>query len=123
MTSIFGEKEDVVLIERQPFGQYMIKNDTDQFLIDLSQEKQDRMKIHIDFYVVSGDVSFELTDKDSGNILEDIHKYYLANKIFYSLTIDKNNNRNADLKRIRIKTIAKLNSYYIIEFKILRDEL
>ena len=123
MTSIFGEKEEVSLLERQPFGQYMIKGDTDQFLIDFSQEKKDKMKIHIDFYVVSGDVSFDLRDKDTNNNITDIHKYYLANKIFYSLTIDRKNNRNTELKRIKIQTSAKRNSYYIIEYKILREEL
>ena len=123
MTSSFGEKEEVELLERQPFGQYMIKGDTDQFLIDISKETKDKLKIHIDFYVVSGDVSFELTNKESNENLKDIHKYYLANKIFYSLTIDKKNNVNANLKYIRIQTTAKLNSYYIVEYKVLRDEL
>ena len=123
MTSIFGEKEEVVLVEKQPFGQYMIQNDTDQFLIDFSKERQDNMKIHIDFYVVSGDVSLELKDKDTGKVLEDIHKYYLANKIFYSLTIDKKSNRNVNLNRIRIQTTAKVNSYYIVEYKLIKDSL
>ena len=119
MTSIFGEKEEVVLIKEQPFGQYMIQNDTDQFLIDLDKDKQNFMKIHIDFYVVSGDVSFEIKDKDTDKVLEDIHKYYLANKIFYSITIDKEKNRNVNLDKIKIQVTAKVNSYYIVEYKLI----
>jgi len=121
MTSSYGEKEEVELIERQPFGQYMIQNDTDQYLIDISKETKDKLKIHIDFYVVSGDVSFEFRDGNDANIT-DIHKYYLANKIFYSLTIDKNKKRNVGLKYIKIKATAKINSYYIAEYKVLKDE-
>ena len=97
MTSIFGEKEEIVLIENQPFGQYMIKGDTDQYLIDISQVNQTIEKIHIDFYVVSGDVSFDLKDKDTNGTIPNLHKYYLANKIFYSITIDKEKNRNVNL--------------------------
>jgi len=119
MTSIFGEKEEIVLIENQPFGQYMIKGDTDQYLIDISQVTQPIKKIHIDFYVVSGDVSFDLKDKDTDGQIPNLHKYYLANKIFYSLTMDDN---NKNLKRIRIQTTAKINSYYIVEYKLLIDE-
>jgi len=64
MTSVFGDQEDVVLIESQPFGQYMKSNTLDHFLIDFSNQNNKAFKVQIDFLVVSGDVMFELTNAE-----------------------------------------------------------
>ena len=94
MTSVFGDQEDVLLLEKQPFGQYMKGNTEDHFLIDISKEKRDYLKVQIDFYVVSGDVSIELKNAENPIELVDAHIYYLANKIFYSIDMTKNENKN-----------------------------
>ncbi len=120
MTSVFGDQEDVTLIESTPFGQYMKSNTLDHFLIDFSNENKNVLKVQIDFLVVSGDVQFELTNAEKENELVDGHKYYLANKIFYSITI--NNQKNPGLKKIKVLISCRIPSYYIVEYRILKDE-
>ena len=122
LTSIYGEKEVIQLLDSQPFGQYDTPNDTDQFLIDFSLETSDNFKVHIDFYLVTGDVNFEVKDALSDNPIN-VHKYYLANKIFYSIEINRNNNMNKNLKKIRIDTKARIDSYYIVEYKIIGSKI
>jgi len=117
MTSVFGDQEDVLLLEKQPFGQYMKGNTEDHFLIDISKEKRDYLKVQIDFYVVSGDVSIELKNAENPIELVDAHIYYLANKIFYSIDMTKNENKN--LKKIKVNMRCKIPSYYIIEYGVL----
>ena len=39
LTSIFGDQEEVLLIDSQPFSQYMTSNTIDYYLIDISSEK------------------------------------------------------------------------------------
>ena len=120
MTSIFGEKEQVKLIEEQPFSQYILPGDKDTFLIDFSSENLKEFKIHIDLLVVSGDVSFELKNADDPNKKIDLHNYNLGNKIFYSITVNQTTDLNTELKRISIAISAKVNSYYIMEYKIVK---
>ena len=120
MTSIFGEKEQVTLIEAQPFSQYILAGDHDKFLIDFSQEKK-ALKIHIDFLIVSGDVSFELKNAEDENKKIDEHKYYLGNKIFYSITVDTTTGKNPGLKKIKVEISSRLHSYYIMEYKVIRQ--
>ena len=120
LTSIFGDQEEVLLIDSQPFGQYIMANTTDYFLIDASSEKLKPLKIQVDFLVVVGDVSFQLLNAETNTTLADAHKYYLANKIFYSITID--DSRNAGLKKIKCVIKSKQHSYYIVEYRIVRDK-
>ena len=122
-TSIFGDQEEVLLIDSQPFSQYMLNNTKDYYLIDFSSEKIKPVKIQVDFLVVVGDVSFELFNAETNTALTDAHKYYLANKIFYSITVDDANNKNKGLKKIKCEIKSKVNSYYIVEYRILRDKV
>ena len=119
MTSIFGDQEDVILVEGQPFSQYILNGTQDHFLVDFSLEKQNTLKIHLDFLVISGDVSFDILNYENENEKIDCHKYFLANKIFYSIT--KNEQNNTDLKKIKIKINARIPSYYIIEYDVIRS--
>ena len=95
-------------------------NNTDSYLIDVSSEKIKPLKIQIDFLVVVGDVSFQLFNAETNTELTDAHKYYLANKIFYSITV--NDTINNGLKKIRCKIQSKNQSYYIVEYRIVRNK-
>jgi hypothetical protein len=98
LSTIFGEKEVVQLIEKQPFGRYNTPDITNHYLIDLSSVKEPWFKVHIDFLVVSGDVSINIQNNDpTGEI--DAHKYYLSNKIFFSITVDRNEVQNRNLQK------------------------
>ena len=95
MTSIFGEKENIYLVEKQPFSQYMLKDDTDNYLINIPKKKKNsRIYVHIDLLIISGDISVEMTDADS-NMEINARRYYLSNKIFYSFKVD--NQKTLDL--------------------------
>ena len=117
-TSIYGNKDEIYLIERQPFSQYIYANQKTRYVIDLSLEES-FTKAHVDTFVVNGDVSFDVKNQD----LKDIkyHKYYLANKIFYSINLSE----NYGIKKIIVDIVAKVNSFYTIEYKIVseKDEL
>ena len=122
LSTIFGEKEVVQLIEKQPFGRYNTPDINNHYLIDFSSIEEKWFKIHIDFLVVSGDVDIDIQNGDDSTETIDAHKYYLSNKIFYSITVDKNAAQNVNLKKILIDTKARNNSYYIVEYKIIRDQ-
>jgi hypothetical protein len=113
-TTILGNNDTVVLVEKQPFSQYILKNEPDSFLINFEFE-QNIYKIYVDTLVISGDVSFTLKDAKT-NLEINSHKYYLGNKIFYSIA--KSNNPNT--KSIRVEIFAKKNSYYVVEYKLLK---
>ena len=116
-TSIYGDKDEIHLIEGQTFSQYIYENKKTQYIIDFSMEKT-ITKVHVDTLVISGDVSFTLHDNQNKEI--DSHKYYLSNKIFYSINL--NNDSNKNIRRIIVDIEAKVNSYYIIEYKLTRGE-
>ena len=114
-TSIFGKDDNIFLIEGQPFSQYIPKGDKDKFTIDFDYDRR-ITKIHLDTLVVNGDVTFTLRDEIGNEI--DANKYYLANKIFYSVSKSK----NKGLTRIIVDIEAKLNSYYLMEYNLVRGD-
>ena len=93
--------------------QYNTPDDANHYLIDLSSEEEKPTKVFIDFLVVTGDVGITILNDDTNEEILDAQKYYLSNKIFYSVPVDEN------LKRIRIETTSKINSYYIVEYKLI----
>ena len=114
-TSIYGTNDTVYLLERESFSQYIFKEKKSQYIIDLSEEKA-VSKVHIDVLVVSGDVDINLSGNDNQSISP--HKYYLSNKIFYSISIKD----NSEIKNIVVKVEGKVDTFYIIEYKLVRDE-
>ena len=116
-TSIFGKDDNIFLIEGQPFSQYRKQGAKDTFIIDFSYD-QKITKIHLDTLVVNGDVTFTLRDEKGREV--NAHKYYLANKIFYSVT--KNEILNEGLNKIIIDIESKINSYYVLEYKLVRGD-
>ena len=113
-TTILGNNDTVVLVEKQPFSQYILADEPDSFLINFEFEK-DIYKIYVDTLVISGDVTFTLRDAKT-NLEINSHKYYLGNKIFYSIAKASNEN----MKSIRVEILAKKNSYYVVEYKLLK---
>ena len=116
-TSIYGNKDKIYLIEEQSFSQYILKGQKTQYIIDFSYEV-DATKIHVDTFVVSGDVAFTL--KNRNNQIISANKYYLANKIFYSVHLYEAS--NIGLQSIIVDISANANSYYIIEYKVARGK-
>ena len=115
-TSIYGNNDEIYLSEGQSFSQYILKGQKTKYIIDFSYEN-DATKIHVDTLVISGDVKFDLTNDDKEIVA---NKYYLANKIFYSVHLYEP--ENSGLKKIIVDITANENSYYIIEYKVTRGE-
>ena len=75
-------------MENQQFGHYDTPNNTDQFLIDFSLEVSQNFKVHIDFFLVTGDVNFEIKDALSNDKInkKSSHQFLYIDKdreIFY----------------------------------------
>ena len=113
-TSIYGNLDKIFLSEKQTFSQYILKGQVAHYYIDFSQEIEDVKKVYIDILIINGDISIDTVDSDNKNIAYE--KYILSNKIFYSI----HPNRNSNLERIIVDIEAKMNSYYIIEYKLVR---
>ena len=113
--SMYGNKDDVNLIEGQQFSQYLLKGKNSRFAIDFSGDKS-VTKVFIDIFVISGDVDINLKNEDGKTEMKSL-KYYLSNKIFYSVSKTDNSN----FKNIFVNIDAKVNSYYIIEYKLIRE--
>ena len=112
-TSIYENEDEIYLIDRQPFSQYITQEEKSKYIIDLTLEKSST-KVHVDIFVLSGDVNFKLKDENNKDIVS--HKYYLANKIFHSINLEENRGIN----KIIVDIEAIINSFYIIEYKLVR---
>ena len=111
-TSIFTNKDRLILKENETFSQLFLKKESDLYTVDFESEN-DVKKVQLDLTVFSGDVKFKLDD----NIVEKkAHKYFLANKIFYSIDPEDLNDR----KKIEFRVIAEKNSFYIISYQLFK---
>ena len=113
-TSIYGNLDKIFLIEGKTFSQYLIEDQKSNYYIDISAE-QDVDEIHLDILIINGDISIELNDASTSRRIES-DKYILSNKIFYSIHLNKNRN----LERVQANIKAEMNTYYIIEYKLVR---
>ena len=114
-TSIYGNLDGIFLIEGKTFSQYILEEKYSQYYIDISGEPNAK-EIHLDVLIINGDISIEiLNDETYKTVVQ--KKYILSNKIFYTIHRDANSN----LKRLLVTINAKMNSYYIIEYKLIRN--
>ena len=115
-TSIYGNLDKIFLIEGKTFSQYILQEQSAHYFIDFSQEIHVE-EVNLDILITNGDISLELIDGFGKRIFYD--KYILSNKIFYRIHLNKNPN----LERIEVNIQAKMNSYYIIEYKLIRTSI
>ena len=108
-TSIFTDQDRLHLIEKQTFSQYLLKGEKDSYTISLLS-KEKIIKVYLDLIVFSGDVDFQIET----NI--EAHKYFLSNKIFYSIHV-----KEGDTK-IDFYVKAEKNSYYLVVFQYVYQE-
>ena len=115
-TSIFGNNDTVSLIENEEFSQYILKGEHEEYVIDFANEKGIK-KVLLDTSVTSGDMTFNIkTPYKESDIT--VHKYFLANKIFYSITLKP----NTTVSELIVHLEAKSNSYYTIEYSLIRND-
>ena len=109
-TSIFSDLDRINLVEKETFSQYLLKDETDLYTINIDSKKE-LHKIYLDLIVFSGDVNFEVENKED---FVSAHKYYLSNKIFYSITVNEGNTK------VNFKVTAHKNSFYIVVYQLVK---
>ena len=115
-TLIYSNDEPIELIEKLPFTKNILKNENNNFIIDLSF-KEGIKRIYIDIMITSGDVTVDV-DEDK-KIIENMSKFYLGNKIYFSINVV---NKKLEKKLIHIHIKSNMNSYYIINSRYILNE-
>ena len=113
-TSYFTNEDRIHIYEGSSFSQYLLNDEIDQYKIDF-QNENDIDKIYLDFIIFSGDIEV-IFDTNFGN---NIHKYYLSNKIYYSITITSENKNNEILFEVK----AHINSFYMVQYQIVKTNI
>ena len=109
--TVFSSNDNnIILKEDELFSQFVKKGETNLYKIDFSGHKN-VIKIYVDLILFTGDLIFNTIEK---NI--QAKKLYMANKIFYIITIDDSQIN----KEINFKIIGSKNSYYSIKYKLLK---
>jgi hypothetical protein len=107
-TAIFTNKDRLKLKETETFSQFLLTKESDLYTVDFEHEDGVN-KVYLDLIVFSGDVRFKIDDQISDKAA---HKYFLANKIFYS--IDAKELQKYNKKKIDFSVVAEKNSFYVI---------
>ena len=108
---IFTDKDRLQLKEADTFTQFLLKGEKDLYTIDF-QFEENVEKVYLDVIVFSGDVNVTMEDEVSKIIA---FKYFLSNKIFYSIHI------LATTKKIDFKVRAHKNSFYLVQHQLVKD--
>ena len=112
-TSIFTSDDHVLLPEDSSFSQYLLAGENDNYQINFPEVVKEGTKIYLDLMIFSGDVDLRC------NALEDTvkaNKFYLSNKIFYSVHLLKNMNN------IIFTVVGISNAYYTVQYKIINSD-
>ena len=113
-TAIFTNKDRLKLKETETFTQLLLTKESDLYTVDFEHEEGVN-KVYLDLFVFSGDVRFKIDDPIAERAA---HKYFLANKIFYS--IDARELQKAGKKKIDFSVIAEKNSFYVISYQLVK---
>ena len=108
-TSIYSDKDPLYLLEGQTYSEYLLEYESNLFAIDIEQE-EDLDKIYLDLIVFSGDVFFDLDSSIEAN------KYFLSNKIFYSIHV-----KNYKGNKVEFSVTAQKKSFYLIQYQLVRS--
>ena len=113
-TAIFTNKDRLKLKETETFSQFLLTKESDLYTVDFEHEDGVN-KVYLDLIVFSGDVRFKIDDQISDKAA---HKYFLANKIFYS--IDAKELQKYNKKKIDFSVVAEKNSFYVISYQLVK---
>ena len=111
-TSIFANKDRLKLNETETFSQLLLYKVSDLYTVDFESE-DDVKKVQLDLTVFSGDIKFKIDDQ---NIEKEANKYFLANKIFYSIQSEHLNGK----KKVEFRVVIEKNSFYTISYQLIK---
>ena len=110
-TFYFTNDDTVKIYEGNTFSQYLLDGETDYYKINLENENGVE-KIYLDLLLFSGDVDLILV----GDINKNSHKYYLSNKLFYSIDV------NSNIKKVEFEIKAQKKSFYMIQYQLVKKD-
>ena len=105
-TSYFTNLDTINLYEDIGFSQYLLKGEKDNYKINLYGE--DAELIYLDMMLFSGDADLKIN-----NFTGEANKYYLSNKIFYSIHLDKTEN-------LDFSVVANSPCFYMIQYQLIK---
>ena len=109
-TSYFTDKDAIYLPQDNTFSQYLSQDEMDKYKINLLNKEVE--KIYLDMMIFSGDSDLVLPDFKGKAT-----KYYLSNKIFYSIHFNKD---KPDVLEFDVKSNDK--TFYMIQYKLLKSD-
>ena len=107
-TSYFTNLDSINLYENFGFSQYLLKEEKDNYIINLYGEDSDI--IYLDMMIFSGDADIIIN-----NFQGEANKYYLSNKIFYSIHLIKNKTEN-----LNFTILANSPCFYTIQYQLFK---
>ena len=109
-TLYFSNEDSINIYEGSAFSQYLLKNETDKYKINLINEDNVN-KIYLDLLIFSGDVKLNVNNINQNNV----NKYYLSNKIYYTIQISSSN------KEIEFEVTGQRSSFYMVEYLLVKQ--
>ena len=109
-TTYFSNKDMINLVKDGSFSQYLLAEEYDSYRIRFPESNNDK-KLNIDLMMFSGDANLMLTAFDG----KEANKYYLSNKVFYDLTVNKS------YESLEVIVQATTKSFYVIQYKIIEN--
>ena len=109
-TTYFSNKDTINLYKDITFSQYLYLDEYDKYEMDLSNE--DINLIYLDLLIFSGDADLELVGFQST-----ANKYYLSNKIFYSIHLIQ----VPETLEFKVKANAK--TFYMVQYELLKSNI
>ena len=97
----------ILLVEDEQLFKYVLKDEKGKIIIDLKNGIKIQ-RLTIDIMIYSGDITFNINNSDDKL---DINKYYLSNKIVFSLNLAQSR-----IDRIEVEYNAILNSFFTIKY-------
>ena len=109
-TSYFTDKDTINIYEDSTYSQYLFYGENDTYKINLLNKDFDL--IYLDMMIFSGDADLILPTYQNIS-----HKYYLSNKIFYSIHLNTNN--KPDFLEFIVNAIDK--TFYMVNYQLIKN--
>ena len=106
-TSVMTKGQDINLIEDNKLYKFILKNEKGNLIADL-KENRHVTRLTFDIMIFSGDVTFEVKEKNL-----QVQKIYLSNKILFNIV-----NSGNVLEKVTIEYTANLNSFFNIKYSV-----
>ena len=119
--SFFTDKDRILLLNDDKFYQYMLKNEIDSYQIHVPKLSDPFSKIQVILYTFTGDSSYKHISCTNENLVDITHDF-VGGKEVYEYTLKDISTINNNDFSIEFNITAETNSYYEVEYKIIKLE-